>query len=323
MSAILGIDAAWTAHHPSGVALIRQTESGRWESVRVSCSYEGFLGYSPERKHKIVADNVPIAALLETARGFAQTDVRLIVADIPLAMGPIHGRRYADDKISKLFGGKGCSADSPSSIRPGLISEEIRDGFWRAGFSLATNRSNLSDHALIETYPHPALLSLMNASYRAPYKVGKSKKYWPYLGQKERLSKVRESLEKILAALSLVISGIDLVVPESPQGFSSLKSVEDKIDALVCAWIGIQVLEDKAMPIGDDEASIWLPADSLSSAWSKDRASYLASGPVASGEFMEEVEDLPVQERSPGESADKADSEAQSAKSIPQGLKPE
>jgi predicted RNase H-like nuclease len=298
MSAILGIDAAWTSNHPSGVALIRQMKTGKWESVRVSCSYEKFLEYPTERTSRSVGGSVPVAALVETAIRLAQTDVNLVVADIPIAMVPISGLRCADRKVSKLFGDSGCSTHAPSSIRPGRVSEEIRDGFRMCGFPLVTQKNDLSDHALIETYPHPALLSLMKTPYRVPYKIGNSKKYWCHLGQKERLIMIREKLDEILAALRSVIEGIDFEVPQNPQGFSALKPIEDKIDALVCAWVGIQVMEGRAMAIGNKEASIWLPADPPPSARPRDWSAYLASDAVASEEFMDGLEDLPVQNRS-------------------------
>jgi predicted RNase H-like nuclease len=260
MTAILGIDAAWTSHHPSGVALIRQVELAKWESVRVSCCYEEFIGLSNISETEY--GKVPVKALLEAARRCAGTDVKLVVADIPLATKLIDRRRFSDDEISRLFGVKGCSAHSPSPTRPGRISQEIHDGFQQNGFLLATSPGKLSNHSLIETYPHPALLSLTGAKYRVEYKVNKSKKYWPYLDLKERWAKIIENLEAILAKLT-VIHGIDFEVPKDAQGFSALKPVEDKIDALVCAWVGIQVLEGRAMAIGNDEASIWLPADLL------------------------------------------------------------
>ena len=34
--AILGIDAAWTPRHPTGIALIRQVEQGEWECVAIA-----------------------------------------------------------------------------------------------------------------------------------------------------------------------------------------------------------------------------------------------------------------------------------------------
>lgn len=221
------------------------------------------------------------------------TDVKLVVADIPLATTPIGGRRYADDEISGLFGGKGCSAHSPSGTRPRHVSEEIRDGFDQCGFPLATSPGNLSDHALLETYPHLALLSLLNAQYRVPYKVSKSKKYWRELDLEKRLAKIVENLKEILAKLSQVIVGIDFAVNKNPQGFSALKPDEDKIDALVCAWVGIQALEGRAMAIGNDEASIWVPADLQTSARPSDWFALLESSSVASEEFIKSVEDMP------------------------------
>jgi hypothetical protein len=72
--------------------------------------------------------------------------------------------------------------------------------------------------------------------------------------------------------------------------------VEDKKDALVCAWFGTKVKEGSAMAIGDHEASSWLPADPPS-VRSGDWSDYLGSDAVASEDFMEDVEDLRVQER--------------------------
>ena len=40
---VLGIDVAWTAHHPSGVALVQRTTTG-WSCLAVAPSYEAFIG---------------------------------------------------------------------------------------------------------------------------------------------------------------------------------------------------------------------------------------------------------------------------------------
>ena len=42
---------------------------------------------------------------------------------------------------------------------------------------------------------------------------------------------------------------------------SSLKPVEDMLDALICAWIGIEHLEGRTFGLGDTTAAIWLPAN--------------------------------------------------------------
>jgi predicted RNase H-like nuclease len=162
--------------------------------------------------------------------------------------------------VSKAFGGQGCSTHSPSPERPGLLSEQIRDGFQECGFRLATSIDALTSHALIETYPHPALLSLMNSDYRVRYKVTKTAKYWPNEDQPRRRKKLLDILQSIHGELSGKISGIGCLVPESAGTFSDLKPIEDKIDALVCAWVGTQVLDGRAVPYGDEEAAIWLPS---------------------------------------------------------------
>ena len=41
-----------------------------------------------------------------------------------------------------------------------------------------TNGSEHSAPALIECYPHVALLALLKRDYRVPYKVSRSGKYW-------------------------------------------------------------------------------------------------------------------------------------------------
>jgi predicted RNase H-like nuclease len=297
MNAILGIDAAWTPNHPSGVALIRQTESGKWESVAVAESYQAFLSLPKLPSTQNVAGKIPVRGLIDKAKELAGVDITLVAADIPLSREPILGRRYADDLISRLFGSLGCSAHSPSVVRPGRISEEIRDGFQKCGFQLATSTCCLPEHALIETFPHPALLSLMNTRYRLAYKVAKSTKYWPNSPRAARMAMLLRNFQDILATLSREISKIDCAIRKDATSFSALKGTEDKIDALVCAWVGIQAMEGRAVAIGNEKAAIWLPSDLRSLVRPKDWSVFLESAPMASPDFMDGVEDLPVQER--------------------------
>jgi len=176
-----------------------------------------------------------------------------------MARGPILGRRCADREVSGAFGGRGCSTHSPSPERPGLLSEQLRDGFQERGFHLATSVDALTSHALIETYPHPALLSLMNSDYRVPYKVHNTTKYWPDDDMPTRMNKLLDALRSIRGEFSSEIDGIEFEIPESSKRFSDLKQIEDRIDALVCAWVGILVLGGEAEPYGDKTAAIWLP----------------------------------------------------------------
>lgn len=259
MSAILGIDAAWTPEGSSGIALIRKAASGRWECVAVKASYSAFLSCSDRPPAVILGDRVPARELIRIAEQQAKTSVSLVVADIPLSRSPITGPRVAEKEVGRRFGAYGCAGHSPGLTRPGPVSEHFRDGFEECGFPLATREDQLSPRALIETYPHPALLSLLNADYRVRYKVDKTAKYWRGVDIPMRMANLLGVLREIRDKLSESIDSICFEVPESSESFSSLKPIEDKIDALVCAWVGIHVLDGKAGPNGDESAAIWLP----------------------------------------------------------------
>lgn len=293
--AILGIDAAWTPHKPSGIALIRQAEAEKWECVAVEDSYQDFLNRSGIGFNSKATGNVPVAELLEAVKILSEAELKLVVADIPLAKGLIVGRRRADNEISRLFGRKGCSTHTPSQTRPGPISEEIRDGFEKHGYTLATaSADRLPGRALIETYPHPALLLLMNKNYRVPYKISKAGKYFPTLSSVDRRAAIAQKLQDVHTALSQSISRIDIAISEEPQSLRGLKSIEDRIDALVCAWVGIHVLQGNAQAIGDGEAAIWLPSKLFQPT---DWSALLAPEARASEEFMLGIEELPLEHR--------------------------
>lgn len=111
----------------------------------------------------------------------------------------------------------------------------------------------------IEIYPHPALLALLRAAYRIPYKVQKSSRYWPGQPPRQRVDLLLHEFVRIDQALRKEIDGIPSIVPSGVASLSSLKRFEDALDALVCGWIGIQFTRDRARPYGDDTAAVWVP----------------------------------------------------------------
>lgn len=260
MSAILGIDAAWTLKGSSGVALVRETGTGRWECTAVEAGYAAFINRSDRIPPEDQGDQLPSRGLIQAEERRAETSIALVVADIPLSREPITGPRFCDREIGRLFGACGCAAYFPTATLPGPICDGFRHGFEECGFRLATNASQLADRALIETYPHPALFSLMKANYRLKYKVTKTKAYWPDADKATRMAGILRSLREIRDELSRRIVGINFEVPETAKTFSDLKPIEDKIDALVCTCVGIEVLDGKAVPVGDEKAAIWLPS---------------------------------------------------------------
>jgi predicted RNase H-like nuclease len=257
LECILGIDAAWTTHQPSGVALVTGVADD-WRCVAMEPSYQRFI----ERAGLQGPGTLPQSALLiQAAEDLAQAPVTVVALDIPLAHTPITCRRVSDNAVSKQYGNRGCGTHSPSAERPGLISKLLYEGFSALGFDLLTTTHSTAPKKMIEVYPHVALLRLMNASYRVPYKISKSRQYMPQTPLRERSKLLREEMARILWALHAHISNIDLLLPqpEDLRSLSALKSYEDMIDALVCCWMGILMVTGEAVPLGDEDSAIWVP----------------------------------------------------------------
>jgi predicted RNase H-like nuclease len=277
MRSILGIDAAWTATEPSGVALVSESANA-WECIALAPSYGAFIGRAegrPVRWEEMPVGSAPNPAeLLSAARKLLGGERPTVVTvDMPLSKCRINGRRPADDEVSRVFGCYKCGTHSPSSKRPGKIGEQLSGGFTVEGYALATRESPRSSLALVEVYPHPALVRLLNLDERSRYKIGKAARYYHNCPDKdERKGLILDEWRKILCALDREIARIDQdfrdclehVPPSNPS--SSLKRYEDAIDALVCAWVGIRYLRGEAEAYGDHKAAIRVPKEACGAA---------------------------------------------------------
>jgi predicted RNase H-like nuclease len=258
MKAVLGIDAAWTYTEPSGVAVVEHSGDS-WRLVKVAASYQAFLSddHITNTRHRGSKPD-PLALLSKSANEIGRP-VSVVAIDMPLSTNPIIGRRISDNAISTLYGAKHAGTHSPSELRPGKLSDDLTLGFAQGGYPLLT--SGESFPALIEVYPHPALIELAKADRRLPYKYAKSRKYWPdesLLDRRQNLIKVWAEIVSLLdSRINDVASALRLPDP-SCRGFE-LKAFEDSLDAVVCAWIGTCVLDGTAKPYGDGTSAIWVP----------------------------------------------------------------
>lgn len=269
MPVLLAIDAAWTASEPSGIALVASCAKG-WRCVALAPSYDAFLalasGTPVDWTRPRFSGSVPdVDGLLAGAGRLAGAPVDLVTVDIPIATVPITGRRAADDAVSRAFGGRGCSAHTPNPTRPGLLGASLSAAFAAAGFPIATAAAKVTvAHHLLEVYPHPALLALLRRSYRIPYKVAKTRRYWPSCSRVQRIGALLAEFQAIHDKLLVLFGSLGLPLPQvsSIQTLSSLKRYEDALDALVCAWVGSQYMQGKTVAFGDHTAAIWCPQDS-------------------------------------------------------------
>ena len=268
---VLGIDAAWTAHQPSGVALV-QGKGNHWHCLALAPSYSTFLdlasGQPWDPGLKARGSTPDPEAMLHASQKITSQTVSCVSIDMPLATTPIQRRRVADTAISRRFGTRGCAVHSPSAERPGAIADQLRSELETLNCRLHTTDNDQNLPALIEVYPHVALLGLLKRDYRIPYKVSRSLKYWKaeQLTARERITRLLHEFQGIKASLDKHISGIPLIIPEvdEVQTLASLKTIEDMLDALVCAWMGIEHLAGRTRGLGDRSAAIWVPRSLVS-----------------------------------------------------------
>jgi predicted RNase H-like nuclease len=268
VTAVLGIDAAWTPGEPSGVALVRADATG-WRTVGVAPSYGQFLDLAlgtPVDWLAAPPGGVPdIPELLAgSAKLLGGHGVDVIAVDMPLSLEAIAGRRAADNLVSSAFGQFGCAAHTPNASRPGPIGALIRDQCESAGFRLGTvGTIPGTARVVIEVYPHPALLALLATQYRVPYKLSRSGRYFPGVPAAERRRRVARTWIDIRDALGEVLGDTDLPLPEpatvGPSSTARLKRFEDAIDALICGWVATEYLYRRCAPYGDEVAAIWTP----------------------------------------------------------------
>jgi predicted RNase H-like nuclease len=290
MTSILGIDAAWSDHNPSGVALVAKQEEGTWRCLAVAPSYASFLRLAdgkPVEWSARPAGEVPdvgglfgaAARLLDMAglvagKAFGKRrpyemgkaprggDVDLVTIDMPVSREIITGRRPADNAVTSAFGAAGCGTHSPSALRPGPMGADMTAALCRAGYPVGTAADPCATPLrTLEVYPHPALLRLTGATRRLEYKTSRAGKYWPGAGVRERIGRLLDVYARILDALGREIADVRLQLPSavSCPSLSYLKRYEDALDALVCAWIGCRYMEGRARAYGDSTAAVWVP----------------------------------------------------------------
>jgi len=260
----LGIDAAWTATEPSGVALAVETAQG-WRLAAVESSYARFRELAAGAAVSPARGEPPNpASLLDACRRLAGRTPDLVAVDMPLALTRIVGRRPSDRAISSAFGAAKAATHSPSELRPGKLADRLREDFAREGYSLCT-ADGLRSPGLMEVYPHAALIRLSGDKTRLTYKAGKTTIYWRDDSRPERLRRLREVWRRIVALLEAEIAGVAaaLTAPAPETRGRALKDYEDRLDAVVCAYVGIAALEGRARPYGDKDSAIWVPEPGL------------------------------------------------------------
>lgn len=254
---VIGVDAAWKWSNGSGVAVV-SSDGNSWRLDRVAASYDEFFQSSV-----LGVPTSPMELpkrLVEAAKAITGGTVEVVAMDLPLSRSPITGRRCADNTVNRYYAARGASTHSMVNKDAIQLSADITEAFSSLTIPLVTR--DFARPALIEVYPHVALLELTKSNYRLEYKVGKIRRYWGDLSPQARREKLIGVWEEIVSALSKKISGLDrqLLLPMNEDKIKNFKSFEDKLDAVVCAYVAIEFLNKAATPYGDHDAAIWGPS---------------------------------------------------------------
>lgn len=248
---VLGIDAAWTATNPSGVALAAKTGSG-WRLIAAASSFEEFVGLAG-------GTEVSPLALIAAGTCLAGQSPDLIAVDMPMMDVPILARRAADNAVNRAYSGRGAGTHSPTLDRPGAVGRALEAGLSAAGYPLAT--LDIRPPCRIEIYPHPALIEITGSTRRLEYKISRTGRYWPGQPLTERKLRLFKVWEAIVAALDTLLAGsaAALPLPSTEARGRALKAFEDRLDAVVAALVGAMALDGRARPYGDATSAVWVP----------------------------------------------------------------
>jgi predicted RNase H-like nuclease len=266
MTVILAIDAAWTDKQPSGVAVVQKIRN-HYVCKGLAASYDSFhqlaLGTPVDWLSKPKGSKPRINQLLADASTLAGgKNIDLVTIDMPVATIPFDTRRGGDNLLSKDWGAQKCAVHSPTKERPGKLGRKLSTDFEKAGYPVATasTKPGTKKH-LVEVYPHPPVVQLMNEEERVPYKTRNSNNYWPGYSVDQRKKFLRDLHFYLLNILKTKIDGVEFEIPPLDEipGIGMMKMYEDSIDALVCAWVGMMYIDKKIVAYGDNTSAIWIP----------------------------------------------------------------
>lgn len=269
MAYVLGIDAAWSAHRPSGFSLVSCEPPSRpclLIAARSAAEYlQSLDGGAPSWEQPPPNHPISLREVVEATHRKVEA-WPLISLDIPLSHQPITERRQADQEVSHKYGACHAAAHTPNPKRPGKVSSHIYGTLTGLGYQLVTNGVCLAPNRplFLETYPHPAVIELLGLQHRLQYKTSRRQNYWPHDTPTRRWEKLVESLTLLHDGLSGELELADKLpgpafLPATSPKEATFKGYEDAIDATVCAWVGVEFLRDRCRPFGGADDTIWLP----------------------------------------------------------------
>ncbi len=163
-------------------------------------------------------------------------DNAICAVDAPTIIPNLSGSRLPDKLTHKYFGRyhAGCY---PANLGLAFADRTVNFGLGleNRGFSHAPE---ITPYYLgryqIEVFPHPAIVELFNLPLILKYKKGR------LLERRLELIKLHKYIVEVLPTFTpaLNLNSHPVLFAEIPTAGKALKALEDKLDSLICAYVG-------------------------------------------------------------------------------------
>lgn len=218
MTVFIGLDLAWTRHRETGVCVLDDSDG----VVRL------------RKLHCAISSAACFATMCESFG----PDV-VVAIDAPLVVTP---ERRAERELASVFGRFHASAYSANMTfltkMNGLAGPHLAEHLRAGGFELDPARLMAESHGrfALEVFPHPAHVVLFGLSRALKYKKGPLEpRRTVFLTYQQHL---RSLLAAELPAVAAAPSVRAILSPAAiPVAGGALKNLEDRLDALTCAYL--------------------------------------------------------------------------------------
>ncbi len=225
----IGLDLAWSARNPSGVATL-EVEIGDPQAPNLT----GHL-----RDNRLLQTDQEIVDYIQAQAG---GDPCLVAVDAPLRVPNPSGQRRAEAELNRVFRAYAAGAH-PANRRLLAKNGQVRgealvQALSRYGFrEQASIEQGSLARQITEVFPHSAMVSLFGLSRSLPYKA-RPRRAWL---QREQAWRLYQQHLHALASAEPSLQGHEplLQVEVGSLRGRQLKNYEDQVDALLCAYIAL------------------------------------------------------------------------------------
>jgi predicted RNase H-like nuclease len=167
----------------------------------------------------------------------------LVALDAPLIVTNVSGRRRCEAELGRVFARYDAGAHPTSTARPELANGSRALHLARA-LDLDVDPGSSADRRAIEVYPHPATIALFGLEHTLKYKHKPGRDLALLRSESLRLVRLLEGLEEGDPPLLVRHHPVWRQVRGGLRGATrkaDLKRVEDLVDAVLCAYVGLFV----------------------------------------------------------------------------------